>query len=163
MKNAKMLIAVIAGVTIIATVLAGLLLDSTWAIIVGTAGVLAEVLVTAYFIIKSVQLLLQRVSGLQRQQERIAATQNAINVAIAKGAGHTQEIKLPPQVSRALEDLTLASRSLTVPQAHFDQLLRTISANTQRTEAALADTVEELRDATTYAKNPQHSNHAERG
>lgn len=49
------------------------------------------------------------------------------------------------EMRRVLEDLTLASRSLTVPQAHFEQLLRSVSANTMRTEAALDDTLDEVR------------------
>lgn len=144
MKRAKLLIAAIAAVTIVATAAVGLLVSETWAIIVAVAGLMAALVATAYVTIKSVQLVLQRVAGLQKQQERLIVAQRALHAAVGQGTSNATEIRLPAETKRALEELTLASRSLTVPQAHFDQLLRTISANTSRTEAALDDAVAEM-------------------
>lgn len=138
------LIAVASG-TVILTVVAGLLFGTLWAVIIATVGILIVIMTVGYIQIKTLQTVTQRLAGIQKQNERSAASLAAVQAVTNKyPAGGT--IKLPKEVQRAFEDLTLASRSLTVPQMHFDQLLRTISANTIRTESALNDTVDELRD-----------------
>lgn len=136
--------------TAILTAVAGLAFGAVWAVIVATVGILVVILTIGYILIKTLQTVTQRLAGIQKQNERgaksLAAIQAVVNKYPAGGA-----IKLPKEVHRAFEDLTLASRSLTVPQMHFDQLLRTISANTVRTESALNDTVNDLREI--VAKN----------
>lgn len=184
MKNVRIILAVVATATITATMVLGLILGPTWAIIGGTVGIIATLLASAYAIVKSAQTGLQRMAGVQGRQTQIetkvdilaqeierwgqegrayhqqaTARQEKLERAlrsltdsldrqerwIARQERADVQAKLPSEVRRALEDLSLASRSLTVPQAHFDQLLRTISANTVRTEAALVDAVEEFK------------------
>lgn len=48
---------------------------------------------------------------------------------------------LTEEVQRTLKDLSLTARSITAPQAHFEQLMLTESANGRRTGAALDDAV----------------------
>lgn len=144
MKFVRYILMAVATGTAILTAVAGLAFGAVWAVIVATVGILVVILTIGYIQVKTLQTVTQRLAGIQKQNERgatsLAAIQTVINKYPAGGA-----IKLPKEVHRAFEDLTLASRSLTVPQMHFDQLLRTISANTIRTESALADTVDELR------------------
>ena len=136
--------AVATGTTIL-TAVAGLTFGTVWAVIVATVGILIVILTVGYIQIKTLQTVTQRLAGIQKQNERSSSSLAAIQSVVNKyPAGGT--IKLPKEVHRAFEDLTLASRSLTVPQMHFDQLLRTISANTSRTESALNDTVDQLRE-----------------
>lgn len=139
-KNIRIILGVVAVVTAIATVIVAGVFTITWAIGVATIGILSTVLLQGYAQMKTLQVVNQRLSGLQKQSDRTATALERL------GSENYDDgsFKIPRQVRDAFEDLTLASRSLTVPQVHFDQLLRTISANTIRTEAALDDAMDEM-------------------
>lgn len=134
-------------VTVIATAGVGLLVDAVWALIVSTAGILSSLMLLGWILVKTLQTVTQRLSGLIKQLARVAAVAeaSASDVEQVRRQVGGDSSKMKGEVQRALEDLTLASRSLTVPQAHFEQLLRAVSANTMRTEAALNDTLDEVR------------------
>lgn len=55
----------------IATLTAGTLLGPTPATVIGTIGILATLTAVAYFTVRSVQTVLQRLSGSQKQHERM--------------------------------------------------------------------------------------------
>ncbi|WP_392508042.1 hypothetical protein ACF3NT_14900 [Naumannella halotolerans] len=152
MKKVRIVLLALAAVTVVATAVLGLTVGAAWAVIAAAAGIVAVVLTVGYVQTKTTQLATQRLTGVQKQNERILASLQSIQqstrgLSVGTGAAgwNEQAPPLPKEVQRAFEDLSLASRSLTVPQVHFDQLLRTISANTVRTEAALNDAVEEIR------------------
>lgn len=153
MKHVKFILPAIAAVTVIATAVTAHTVEVGWAIVVATVGIMLALMTVGYSITKSLQVILRRQAGLLKQSAWTAdsverSTKAATRVEARVLAGDLEmRVNLPPEVRRAYEDLTLASRSFTVPQAHFDQLLRTISANTVRTESALNNTVEELRTA----------------
>ncbi|TDT29958.1 hypothetical protein [Naumannella halotolerans] len=173
MKNVRIILLAVALATVAATAVLGITLGATWAVIVAAAGIVVVVLLVGYVQTKTTQLATQRLAGLQKQNERILTNMQIIQASVqaariaSKTAetrvaelGNDQSAPLPREVQRAFEDLSLASRSLTVPQVHFDQLLRTISANTVRTESALNDAVEEIRllGRDGSAPTPQESN-----
>lgn len=147
MKNVRIVFPLIAVATVAATAAAGLLANAAWAIIVATAGVLTSLMVLGWILVKTLQTVAQRLSGLIKQTARVSASleKSTSDVNEMRRASWGSSSPLAGDIQLALEDLTLASRSLTVPQAHFDQLLRSVSANTVRTESALNDTLDELR------------------
>lgn len=71
MKNLRLLLAVTMASAVLITVVAGLVLGPVWATVVGTIGILATVVLAAYVLIKSNQTILQRLSGAQKQNERM--------------------------------------------------------------------------------------------
>lgn len=152
MKNVRLILLALAAVTVIATVVLGLLLGTVWALGVAVTGLIGLMLGTSYVQTRTLQIATQRLAGLQKQNDRTAAALQALMAERASDIS-TTAVTLSPEVRRAFNELTLASQALTVPQAHFDQLLRTISANTIRTEAALSDAVEEIR-MTASARGP---------
>lgn len=147
MKNVRIVLPLVAVVTVIVTAGVGLVVNLAWAVVVATAGILASLMLLGLILVKTLQTVTQRLSGLIKQLARISAVADASardvkNVSLEVGNSSSS---MTGEMRRALEDLTLASRSLTVPQAHFEQLLRSVSANTARTEAALNDTLDEVR------------------
>lgn len=70
-KNVRFILAGVAAVAAAATVITGILLGTTGAIVVGTLGILATLLAVAFVIVKSIQVVLQRLSGGQKQYQRI--------------------------------------------------------------------------------------------
>lgn len=147
MKNVRIVLPLVAGATVIATAGAGLFVDAVWAVIVATAGILASLMILGWILVKTLQTVTQRLAGLIKQLARVSAVAEASarDVTQVRQQGGSDSSKMTGEMRRVLEDLTLASRSLTVPQAHFEQLLRSVSANTMRTEAALNDTLDEVR------------------
>lgn len=152
MKNFRFVIVAAGAATVILTVVLGLLVGAVWAVIAAASGIIVVVSAIGYVQMKTLQTVTQRLAGIQKQNERLTNTLQSVHTIVSKyPAGGS--IKLPREVLRAFEDLTLASRSLTVPQVHFDQLLRTISANTVRTEAALSDVVADVREIVERERN----------
>lgn len=147
MKNVRIILPLAAVVTVIATAGAGLLVNAVWAVIVATAGILASLMILGWILVKTLQTVTQRLAGLIKQLARASAVAEASarDVAHVRLQVGNDSSEMSGEMRRVLEDLTLASRSLTVPQAHFEQLLRSVSANTMRTEAALNDTLDEVR------------------
>lgn len=147
MKNIRIVFPVIAAATVAATAAAGLYANATGAVVVAAAGVLASLMVLGWTLVKTLQTVSQRLSGLIKQTARVSVSleKSAADLNELRRAAPAGSSQMTGAMQRALEDLTLASRSLTVPQAHFDQLLRSVSANTVRTEAALNDTLDEVR------------------
>ena len=122
--------------------LTGLLSNTEWQLSVASLLLAACVVVTGMMVSRAVATSNQRLSGLiklvREQNARLVKVESLVDSQI------NVTYTVPPEVKRAHEDLVLASRSLTVPQAHFDQLLRTISANTVRTETAIDELSEQL-------------------
>ncbi|MGO1736748.1 MAG: hypothetical protein ACTHZ9_10570 [Leucobacter sp.] len=133
--------------TVVATAGAGLLVDAVWAVIIATVGILASLMILGWILVKTLQTVTQRQAGLIKQQARASAVleASARDLTQVRRLVEGDSSKMTGEMRRVLEDLALASRSLTVPQAHFEQLLRSVSANTVRTEAALNDTLDEVR------------------
>src|SRR5699024_1730196 len=131
----------------IATAGAGLLMNAVWAVIVATVGILASLMILGWTLAKTLQIVTQRLAGLFKQLARVSAVAetSARDITQVRRQVGNDSSKMSGEMRRVLEDLTLASRSLTVPQAHFEQLLRSVSANTMRTEAALSDALDEVR------------------
>lgn len=147
MKNVRIILPLAAVATVVATAGVGLLANAVWAVIVATAGILASLMILGWALVKTLQTVTQRLAGLIKQLAQVSAVVEASSadvVQVRRQVG-SDSSKMTGDVRRTLEELTLASRSLTVPQAHFDQLLRSVSANTVRTEAALNDTLDEVR------------------
>lgn len=147
MKNVRIILPLAAVATVVATAGVGLLANAVWAVIVATAGILASLMILGWALVKTLQTMTQRLAGLIKQLAQVSAVVEASSadvVQVRRQVG-SDSSKMTGDVRRTLEELTLASRSLTVPQAHFDQLLRSVSANTVRTEAALNDTLDEVR------------------
>lgn len=71
MKNVRLILAGVTAVAAATTVIASILLGTTGAIVVGTLGILATLVAVAYVIVKSIQMVLQRLSGGQKQYQRI--------------------------------------------------------------------------------------------
>lgn len=74
MKNLRLLLAATTAGAVLITVVAGVVLGAVWAIVVGTIAILATVVLSTYVLIKSNQATLQRLSGAQKQNERILAS-----------------------------------------------------------------------------------------
>ena len=147
MKNVRIILPLAAVATVVATAGVGLLANAVWAVIVATAGILASLMILGWALVKTLQTMTQRLAGLIKQLAQVSAVVEASSadvVQVRRQVG-SDSSKMTGDVRRTLEELTLASRSLTVPQAHFDQLLRSVSANTVRTEAALIETLDEVR------------------
>lgn len=147
MKNVRIILPLVGAATVVAAAVVGFIASAMWALIVAAVGVLASLMILGWILIKTLQTVSQRLAGIIKQLARVSAV-------VETSAGDQKQISrtveggstvMTGDMRRVLEDLTLASRSLTVPQAHFDQLLRTVSANTVRTEAALNDTLDEMR------------------
>lgn len=147
MKNIRIVFPLIAVATVAATAAAGLFANAAWAVIVATAGILTSLMTIGWIVVKTLQTVAQRLSGLIKQTARVSASleKSTSDVDEMHRDARGGSSQMAGEMQRALEDLTLASRSLTVPQAHFDQLLRSVSANTVRTESALNDTLDEVR------------------
>lgn len=147
MKSARLLLGAVSIFVAAVTVAVMLLWGSGWAVVSGTIGLLVALVTATYVLLKSIQTALQRLSGIANRQAAMRETQVEIHTVV-KGRTNLEnsesQIALSAEARKAIEDLQLASRSLTVPQAHFDQLLRTISANTIRTETALDQATEML-------------------
>jgi len=146
-KNVRIILPLAAAVTIIATAGVGLLVHAVWAVVVASAGILVCLMILGWSIVKTLQTVTQRLAGLIKQLARLSAVAeaSASDIKLVRQQVGDDSSRTTSEMRRVLEDLTLASRSMTVPQAHFEQLLRTVSANTMRTEAALTDTLEEVR------------------
>lgn len=147
MRNVRIILPLVAVATVVATAGVGLLGNAVWAVIVATAGILTSLMILGWILVKTLQTVTQRLAGLIKQLARVSALVEASAgdvKQVHRYAGNDSS-KMTGDMRRTLEELTLASRSLTVPQAHFDQLLRSVSANTVRTEAALNDTLDEVR------------------
>lgn len=144
MKNVRFLLLAVAAATVVVTALVGLAFGAIWAVTVAVAGLICVVLGSAYVQTKTLQTATQRLAGLQKQNKQAAVALQTL-LAAPRPDVDTTTVTLSPEVRQAFNDLTLASRALTVPQAHFDQLLRTISANTVRTEMALGEALDEIR------------------
>lgn len=71
MKNLRLLLAVTTTAAVLITVVAGLILGPTGATVVGTICILATVVFSTYVLIKSNQTTMQRLSGAQKQNERM--------------------------------------------------------------------------------------------
>lgn len=147
MKNVRIILPLAAVATVVATAGVGLLVNAVGAVIVATAGILGSLMILGWTLVKTLQTVTQRLAGLINQLARVSAVVEATSgdVKQVRRQVGSDSSKITGDVRRTLEELTLASRSLTVPQAHFDQLLRSVSANTVRTEAALNDTLDEVR------------------
>lgn len=148
MKHTRELLTVAATFTVAFTAISAWVLDPAWTVVVACIGGLSTILLATFIVLRSVQTALQRLTGIIRQQDRILEHQNKLErdlKASISGHGVGDNARLSSEARSAIEEIRLASRSITVPQAHFDQLLRTISANTVRTEAALDDAVEAMR------------------
>ncbi|MGO2942172.1 MAG: hypothetical protein ACTIDO_07735 [Brevibacterium aurantiacum] len=74
MKNLRLLLAATTAGAVLITVVAGVVMGAVWAIVVGTIAILATVVLSTYVLIKSNQTTLQRLSGAQKQNERILAS-----------------------------------------------------------------------------------------
>lgn len=147
MGNARVLLGGVVVFAAAITVAAMLFWGSGWAVVAGTIGLLVALVVATYILLKSIQTALQRLSGIANRQTTMqqALLELSSVVKSQKSVGNAEgQVELSFEARRAIEDLQLASRSLTVPQAHFEQLLRTISANTVRTETALDQATELL-------------------
>ena len=160
MGNVRVLLGGVVVFAAAITVAVMLLWGSGWAVVAGTIGLLATLVVATYILLKSIQTALQRLSGIANRQATMQQTQLELHSVVKSQrtvANAEGQVALSLEARRAIEDLQLASRSLTVPQAHFEQLLRTISANTVRTETALDQATEvlldELRRSRTYERN----------
>lgn len=159
MRNVRLLLGGIAVFATAGTIVVMLLWGSGWAVIAGTAGLLAALVTATYILMKSIQTALQRLTGIAHRQATMKQTQLELNTVLNSqknlDSSDTQ-IALSREARKAIEDLQLASRSLTVPQAHFDQLLRTISANTVRTETALDQATELLLTEFQRSRDAKH-------
>ena len=147
MGNVRVLLGSVVVFVAAVTIGVMLLWGSGWAVVAGTVGLLVALVVTTYILLKSIQTALQRLSGIANRQATMRQTQLELHSVVKSQntVGNPEgQIALSLEARRAIEDLQLASRSLTVPQAHFEQLLRTISANTVRTETALDQATELL-------------------
>lgn len=147
MKNVRIILPLTAVATVVATAGVGLLANAVWAVIVAAAGILASLMIVGWTLVKTLQTVTQRLAGLIKQLGRLSAVVEASSGDVKQVRRQVggDASRMTGDMRRALEELTLASRSLSVPQAHFDQLLRSVSANTVRTEAALNDTLDEVR------------------
>lgn len=147
MGNVRVLLGSVVVFVAAVTIGVMLLWGSGWAVVAGTVGLLVALVVTTYILLKSIQTALQRLSGIANRQAAMQQTQLELHSVVKSqktAASSEGQVALSLEARRAIEDLQLASRSLTVPQAHFEQLLRTISANTIRTETALDQATELL-------------------
>lgn len=149
MSNARYVIGSLVILAVICTATAGVFAGPMWATVVSTIGLLGVFGTSTYIVLTSIQTVLQRQSGALKQQERIQARVDETHRVISRLSDDVQQLKardggVSAEMQRTLQDLSLAARSTTVPQAHFDQLLRTVSANTIRTEAALDEAVSRL-------------------
>ena len=141
---------IVAGGLVILTplvvLLVGLLAEGPWALAAAATMLAVTVVAATLLISRQVGVANQRLAGLIKmargQDVRLQRIERLVDGQI--DVNYT----VPAEVRRAHEDLVLASRSLTVPQAHFDQLLRTISANAARTE----DAIDGLADAITVSQ-----------
>lgn len=147
MRNVRIILPLVAVMAVVATATVSLLVNAIWAVIVATAGILTSLMILGWVLVKTLQTVTQRLSGLSKQLARVSSVMEASASDVKPVSQHTgsDSSRMTEEMRRVLEDLTLASRSLTVPQAHFEQLLRSVSANTVRTEAALNDTLDEVR------------------
>lgn len=147
MRNVRVLLGSVVVFATAITVAVMLVWGSGWAVVAGTIGLLGALVAATYILLKSIQTALQRLSGIANRQATMQQTQLELSSVVKsqKSVGNAEgQVALSLEARRAIEDLQLASRSLTVPQAHFEQLLRTISANTVRTETALDQATELL-------------------
>lgn len=158
MKNIRIILPMVALGTVAATVVGALLGGAVWALVVATAGILSSLMLLGWVLVKTLQTVMQRQTGLIRVIERLSADTGRANRRVQQIQAQvtTASPQLTREMQRVMEDLRLASRSLTVPQAHFDQLLRSVSANTVRTEAAIDDALSELR-STAQSRTEQSS------
>src|SRR5699024_9140176 len=147
MGNVRVLLGGVVVFTTATTVAVMLLWGSGWAVVAVTIGLLVALVVATYILLKSIQTALQRLSGIANRQSTMQQSQLELQSVVKsqKTVDNSEgQVALSLEARKAIEDLQLASRSLTVPQAHFEQLLRTISANTVRTETALDQATELL-------------------
>lgn len=148
MSNARYVVGLLVVLAVVCTVAAGMVAGPLWATIVSTVGVLCVLGTSIYLVITSIQTVMQRQAGSLRQHERMQKQIEETRTLVSRLADDVQALRardgLSAEMQRTLQDLSLMARSVTVPQAHFEQLLRTVSANTRRTEAALDDAVAQL-------------------
>src|SRR5699024_1315155 len=135
-KNLRLLLAVTTAGAVLITTAVGLLLGPVWATVVGTVGVLATVVLSAYVLIKSNQATLQRLSGAQKQNERMLKSLWSLQ---QKAEG--QRWAMAQQTAQLGSILNLLSEPDEHPQALTDlrrqveQVLSVLEA--QRTETQL--------------------------
>jgi len=135
-KNLRLLLAVTTAGAVLITTAVGLLLGPVWATVVGTVGVLATVVLSAYVLIKSNQATLQRLSGAQKQNERMLKSLWSLQ---QKAEG--QRWAMAQQTAQLGSILNLLSEPDEDPQALTDlrrqveQVLSVLEA--QRTETQL--------------------------
>lgn len=144
MKYFRLVVLAIAVATVGCTALLCFVVGIEWAVLSFAVGIVVLLSVTSFVQVKTLQLIAQRVAGIQRQNARITERVES-TFGSSKEASFADVTGLDKRLDKAAENLTLATRSLTVPQAHFDQLLRTISANTRRNELAIDQAVVQIR------------------
>lgn len=71
MKNLRLILAGTTAGAALITITAGLLLGAMWATVMGSLSILAIVVLSTFVLIKSSQTVLQRLSGGQKQHERM--------------------------------------------------------------------------------------------
>lgn len=133
MKNLRLLLTVTTAAAVLITVMAGLVLGPVWATVVGTISILATVVLSTYLLIKSNQTTLQRLSGAQKQNERILKSlwslqQKAEGQRWALSQQTAQLGSILNRLSEPEED----PQALTDLHGQVDQLLNQL--NTQRAE-----------------------------
>lgn len=82
MKGARLALVLVAGLTVLATALAGILVDISWGLLSATTGLLGTVLLASYLQIKTLQKATQRLSGLQKQQKRLGEGLQALRGSV---------------------------------------------------------------------------------
>lgn len=87
----RLLLTGVSLVAVLATIVAGVALSAEWAIAVGAAGILSTVVAATYVVIKSIQNVLQRISGAQRQRERMIQTLSSLQQKIIQQEKATEQ------------------------------------------------------------------------
>ncbi|WP_152345668.1 hypothetical protein [Brevibacterium sp. CFH 10365] len=160
MRNVRVLLGGVVVFVAAITIAVMLLWGSGWAVVAGTIGLLVALVVATYILLKSIQTALQRLSGIANRQATMQQSQLELHSVVKSQKiidSSEGQVALSLDARRAIEDLQLASRSLTVPQAHFEQLLRTISANTVRNETALDQATEVLLNELRRSRSGEHN------
>lgn len=167
MGKLKMVVAALVVLVPIVVVVTGRFATAPWQIAVATLGLGALGAVLTFGAMQQVATANQRLTGLIKLTREVDARVRDHGARLtrleAASLGRIDvNYTVPPDVRRAHEELVLASRALTVPQEHFDQLLRTIAANATRTEDALDHLADQLgvrpvRETTTHSSEEVHA------
>lgn len=145
MKNLRLLLAVTTAGAVLMIVVADLVLGPEWATVIGTTCILAMVVLSTYVLIKSNQTTLQRLSGAQKQNERILQSLWSLQ---QKAEGQRWVLsQQAPQLGSILNQLSKPdenSQALTDLCRQVEEALSLLEA--QRTEAAVRQHTEVARE-----------------